>query len=287
MNYGWPDEHTLHAALVLATRAPSVGNSQPWRFRIGDHRIDLYLDPLRAQPPTDWTQRDALSSCGAALHHLRIALAVAGWSTVVRRLPDPADPNHLASLRVVPHRPTMLELALGNAIPRRQSDRRHFTSVPIPRGSVGLVHERAMANGASVRQIGGAVRAQLVEVLDAAARRNLGTGGESAVCGTEPDNAELLVLSTTVDDRLARLCAGEALSAVLLTATNVGLASCALTEALRAPDLRQCVRAGVLHGRGHPQAVIRIGWAPADATALPATPRRQVSDVLETFEAAS
>ncbi|QIS03677.1 NAD(P)H nitroreductase [Nocardia brasiliensis] len=292
MYYGWPDERALHAALVLATRAPSVHNSQPWRFRIGARRIDLYLDPLRAQPPTGSIPRDALSSCGAALHHLRVALAAAGWSTVVRRLPNPEDPNHLASLAVVRHRPTMLELALGNAIPRRQTDRRDFGPAPIPPGSVGLVQERAMANGANVRQAVGPTRAELVEVLDAAAQCHRGGArchryGEPAVFGSASDHAELLVLSTGGDERLAQLRAGEALSAVLLTATNVGLASCALTDPLRAPDLRQRVRTRVLSGRGYPQAVIRIGWAPTDATTPPATPRRQMSDVLETFEAAS
>ncbi|WP_338758115.1 NAD(P)H nitroreductase [Nocardia vulneris] len=287
MSYGWPEDDALRAAVVLATRAPSVRNSQPWRFRVGDHRIDLYLDAVQVPAPTDSAQRDAVSSCGAALHHLRIALAAAGWSAVVRRLPNSADPDHLASLRLVPHRPTMIELALGNAIPRRQTDRRSFSSELIPPGSVGLVRERAQAHGVAVRQALGTEREQLVEVLATAAARNAGTDRHRAAHGSESDCAELLVLSTAADDRLAQLCAGEALSAVLLTATNIGLASCALNESLRDADLRQCVRARVLNGRGHPQSVVKIGWAPTDTITPPVTPRRQLSDVLDLFGAVS
>ncbi|MFI6172486.1 Acg family FMN-binding oxidoreductase [Nocardia sp. NPDC051052] len=319
MNHGWPDEPTLRAALTLAVRAPSVHNTQPWRFRISDHHVDLHLDPTRANPLAGTEQRDAVLSCGAALHHLRIALAAAGWSAVVHRLPNPADPNHLASIELVPHRPTMLEHALSGAILRRQTDRRSFSSAPIPPGYLGLVKERATTLGANVRQAADATRERLVEALrtapdaDAGYRLELADwsgrpatpdgvsahsiplyshpGGVPGIVPVPrqaaPDFAELLVLGTSTDDRLAQLCAGEALSAVLLTATNVGLATCALTEPLEIPELRQRIRVGVLDDLAYPQAVIRIGWASAAAAALPFAPRRALADVLDPFEPAA
>ncbi|WP_405166685.1 NAD(P)H nitroreductase [Nocardia sp. NBC_01499] len=313
MNHGWPDEYTLRAALTLAVRAPSVHNTQPWRFRISDHHVHLYLDPTRADQLSGLDQRDAVLSCGAALHHLRIALAAAGWSAVVHRLPNPADPNQLASIELVPHRPTMLEHALSSAILRRQTDRRPFSSTPIPPGYLGLVSERATTLGASVRQAVDTTRERLVEVLraaqdtgavyrveladwsgrpvtpDGAPARSIALypdpGGVPGIVAVPrqaaPDFAELLVLGTSTDDRSAQLCAGEALSAVLLTATNVGLATCALTEPLEIPELRQRIRVGVLDDLAYPQAVIRIGWASADAVALPVAPRRALADVLD------
>ncbi|WP_433664602.1 Acg family FMN-binding oxidoreductase [Nocardia sp. CA-128927] len=319
MNHGWPDEYTLRAALTLAVRAPSVHNTQPWRFRISDHDIHLYLDSTRAHQSSGIDQRDAVLSCGAALHHLRIALAAAGWSAVVHRLPHPADPNHLASIELVPHRPTMLEHALNSMILRRQTDRRPFSSAPIPPGYLGLVSERAATLGASIRQAVDTTRERLVEVLRAAPDPGAGyrldlaewsgrpvtrdgaparsvplyshPGGVPGMVGAPrqagPDFAELLVLGTTTDDRLAQLCAGEALSAVLLTATNVGLATCVLTEPLEIPELRQRIRVGVLDERAYPQAVIRIGWASADVAALPVASRRPLADVLDPFEAAA
>lgn len=270
MNYGRPDADTLRAALALAVRAPSVQNAQPWRFRISDRGVDVYLDPARVQPPTDAARRAAVVSCGAALHHLRIALAAAGWSAVVRRLPEPADPNHLASIELVPHRPTTLERSLSNAITRRQSDTRKLGS-PIPHGYVGLAKERATTLGANVQQLVDATRGQVAQAL-----REVGAEPST---DSEPDSAELLVLSTPTDDESAWLSAGEALSAVLLTATNVDLASCALIEPLEIPELRCRIRRSVLENRSYPQSVIRIGWAPANAGPLPVTSRRMVGDV--------
>ncbi|WP_330252691.1 NAD(P)H nitroreductase [Nocardia sp. NBC_00565] len=284
MDRGKSDDHIVKAALALAVRAPSVRNSQPWRWRIGDRCVHLYSDPTRA---TDSDQRDLVLSCGAALHHLRIALAARGWSAVVRRLPDPAQPDHLASIELVRHRPTPYDVALSDAITRRRTDRRHFSSCPVPPGYLGLVTERAAVLGAIVRHATDWPRDRLVQTMSAGAQRHAGNPDhrpEPTDETSEPDFAELLVLGTASDDRLARLCAGEALSAVLLTATNIGLATCLLTEPLELPALRHRGRVGVLDG-GYPQAVIRIGWAPTGAEPLPATPRRAIEDVLDPFDA--
>ncbi|WP_433598337.1 Acg family FMN-binding oxidoreductase [Nocardia sp. CA-135953] len=299
MDHGLPDDHTVRAALALAVRAPSVHNTQPWRWRIANRSVHLYLDPTRALPSTDPDQRDLVSSCGAALHHLRVAFAALGWSAVVQRLPNPAQPNHLASIELVRHRPIPHEIELSAAITRRRTDRRPFSAWPVPSGYLGLVTERAATLGATVRQAADRSRDCVVEAMQAAAERHAGdleyrfepaewSGGHAAeaVPADEPDFAELLVLGTSADNRLSRLCAGEALSAVLLTATNVGLATCPLTEPLETPSLRDRIRVGVLDNYGYPQAVIRIGWAPTNAEQLPLTPRRAVEDVLDHLEVA-
>ncbi|WP_433716532.1 Acg family FMN-binding oxidoreductase [Nocardia sp. CA-084685] len=323
MDRGLPDDHTVKAALALAVRAPSVHNTQPWRWRIADHCVQLYLDPARALSSTDADQRDMVLSCGAALHHLRVAFAALGWSAVVHRLPSPAEPNHLATIELVRHRPNSQDLALSAAIPRRRTDYRHFSSWPVPPGYLGLVSERAARLGAVVRQVSGTPRELLDDPLrDAAQRRaedlekyrlelaewsgrhgiqdDVLAGGATRVrtddefpAGAfagpqltgevhEPDFAELLVLGTSGDDRQSRLCAGEALSAVLLTATNVGLATCVLTEPLEIPALRPQVRAAGLEG--YPQALIRVGWAPTSSDPLPMTPRREIEEVLDTID---
>ncbi|MEV5837602.1 NAD(P)H nitroreductase [Nocardia sp. NPDC052112] len=321
MDRGLPDDHTVRAALALAVRAPSVRNTQPWRWRIGNRSVHLYLDPTRALPSTDPDHRDLVLSCGAALHHLRVAFAALGWSAVVHRLPNPAEPNHLASIELVRHRPISHEIELSDAITRRRTDRRYFSAWPVPPGYLGLVTERAATLGAILRQATDRSRDCVVEVMRAAAERHAGdpgyrfelaewSGRHATSDGVrprntprsrtedelparvfaspqltdeayEPDFAEVLVLGTTADDQLSRLCAGEALSAVLLTATNVGLATCLLTEPLEIPALRNLVRLGVLDDYGYPQAVIRIGWAPTSTDGLPVTPRRAVEDVLD------
>ncbi|MEV5834873.1 NAD(P)H nitroreductase [Nocardia sp. NPDC052112] len=292
MDHGLPDDSTVKTALALAVRAPSVHNVQPWRWRIDDRYVHLYLDPTPTPISTDPEQRDLVLSCGAALHHLRIAFAALGWSAVVHRLPNPVDPNHLAAVELVRHRPTPLDIALSAVISTRQTDRRHYSSWPIPHGYLGLVNERAAALGATVTQARDRPRDVLIETMrTAAARPHEPQAREfaspaSAGDAHEPDYAELLMISTSADDRLSRLRAGEAISAVLLTATNIGLATCLLTEPLERADLRRRVRVEVLDELAHPQAVLRIGWPPTSALPLPMTPRRSVDDVLDPFESA-
>jgi hypothetical protein len=126
------DRTTARAVIALANRAPSVHNSQPWRWRIGPSSIHLFADPERAMPATDPEGRDLRVSCGAALHHLRVALLAAGLATTVNRLPDPGQPLHLAALEMHSGRPSPEDLALARAIENRRSDRRVFSSWPVP-----------------------------------------------------------------------------------------------------------------------------------------------------------
>ena len=87
----------IKQAVILACRAPSLHNSQPWRWVAGPGELQLFLNPKRVLE-YDQSQREALISCGAALDHLRVAMTAAGCNTQISRLPDPEDPNHLASL---------------------------------------------------------------------------------------------------------------------------------------------------------------------------------------------
>ncbi|MFD0598854.1 hypothetical protein ACFQZ4_46565 [Catellatospora coxensis] len=68
----------LAAAAAAAAQAPSIHNTQPWRWRIGSRTADLYLEPSRLLPATDPDRRLATLSCGTALHHVQVALAAAG-----------------------------------------------------------------------------------------------------------------------------------------------------------------------------------------------------------------
>jgi nitroreductase len=91
----------------------------------------------------------------------------------------------------------------------------------------------------------------------------------------------VVALGTEADDDLARLRAGEATSLVLLSATAMGLASCPVTEPLEIPKTREAVRADVFGTSGHPQMLVRVGWAPVNADPLPSTPRRPLPEVAE------
>lgn len=93
------DTATLTRAVQLASRAPSLHNTQPWRLVAEPDCLHLYLDPNRVVSATDRSSREAVISCGVLLDHLRVAMAAAGWTTAVDRFPNPNDLDHLATLQ--------------------------------------------------------------------------------------------------------------------------------------------------------------------------------------------
>jgi nitroreductase len=96
----------LATAVEHALRAPSVNNTQPWQWRIRPDSVELHADWNRHLMATDPDRRDLLLSCGAALHHLEVALAARGLAVQVRRMPEPEDRGHLATVAVRQARPT-------------------------------------------------------------------------------------------------------------------------------------------------------------------------------------
>src|SRR5271169_4957780 len=83
--------------ITTAARAPSVQNTQPWRFRVSEYVIELYADPGR-KLKVDPAGREMLISCGAALYGLRLAVRSLGYLPVVELLPDPARLRLLARM---------------------------------------------------------------------------------------------------------------------------------------------------------------------------------------------
>ncbi len=324
MTARFPDAGTIETVLMLAGRAPSVHNTQPWRWRVDAASLHLYSEAARQLPNTDPDGRDLMVSCGSALHHCTVALAAVGWQPKVTRLPNPADPDHLAAIEVAAHPADSVDIALAAAIPRRRTDRRHYTHWPVPVGDIALMAARAARHGVRlcllddaadiktlhdivIRSVRDHLSREYLAELAAWSGRHASVAGVPARNTPAPDpnakipgrhfagpalamppdssaaddNAVVLALGTRDDDRMARLRAGEAVSAVLLTATATGLASCPVTEPLETADTRAAVRSEVFGDSDYPQMLLRVGWAPINADPLPATPRRDLDDVVE------
>ncbi|MGH8940743.1 MAG: nitroreductase family protein, partial [Actinomycetes bacterium] len=84
----------------------------------------------------------------------------------------------------------------------------------------------------------------------------------------------LAILSTTHDERIDWVRAGQALQRLLLTATKAGLSASFMNQPLEQDALRWLVRSP-LTGIGHSQMILRIGYGEP----VPATPRRPISAV--------
>ncbi|MFJ8857992.1 Acg family FMN-binding oxidoreductase [Streptomyces sp. NPDC102451] len=88
----------------------------------------------------------------------------------------------------------------------------------------------------------------------------------------------LAVLGTPQDRAQDWLLAGQALERVLLQATLDGLSTSLNSQALERPDLRWLLRdPHAPTASAFPQMLLRLGYGPA----VPPTPRRAVSEVLE------
>jgi hypothetical protein len=171
----------LTAAVEHALRAPSVHNTQPWRWRIGDGTVELHADPDRHLTVADPDRRDLVLSCGAALHHLVVALAAAGRSASVVRLPDPEDSTHLASVTVGPGPGDAAEAELFEAIDRRRTERRRMSHQPVPAALLDGLAARARRAGALLLPVtGDAMRARLRAAFTQAARQQRAAAGYPA-----------------------------------------------------------------------------------------------------------
>jgi hypothetical protein len=146
----YPDDATIHAALETACRAPSVHNTQPWRWGVSARSVHLLADRSRQLPVIDHDGRELTISCGAALHHARLAFRGLGWRTDVHRLPNPADPDHLAAIELAPlPRIDRHILALVSATADRRTDRRPFLPDPIPEPTLARLIGAALGEQAT------------------------------------------------------------------------------------------------------------------------------------------
>lgn len=170
MSAHFPDHDTVRTALSLATRAPSVHNIQPWRWRVGSDSLHLYIDRSLRLPKTDPDGRDLILSCGIALHHMVVALAALGWQSKVRREPNINDPDHLAAIEVYPHPPNEFDVTLAAAIPRRATDRRRYSPWTVPSAHIAQMGARAAQFGVMLRQVESLPR--LEEIVAQAAWRH-------------------------------------------------------------------------------------------------------------------
>ncbi|MEU7815200.1 nitroreductase [Pseudonocardia sp. NPDC049154] len=138
-------QDVLHAAAL----APSLHNSQPWRFRITADGLELHADPERQLRVADPSGRELRLACGAVLFNLRLALTGHGVRPLVTVLPNPLDPELIAVVRRGGGRPpTPAERRLLAAVPHRHTNRRPFTTSPVAGPARHALRRAALDEGA-------------------------------------------------------------------------------------------------------------------------------------------
>ena len=338
------DEQGWAQIVTAATRAPSIHNTQPWRFVAGSDRLDVHLDTERALPVLDPTGRQQIISCGSAVEFAVVALTAAGYDVAVDLLTDDGDPDHLATVTVRgAGTPSEEDRALAAAIDRRHTVRAAFEPRAVPGDLVDRLQResatydtwfksitRSEEEVATVFLISraeemeqsdpaylaelqswmrtdpGAVDGVPVEAVpseDPHTRpsnwliRDFVVGDRNAPDspflaevdpGAPPPDVErptVVLMGTADDDRYAWLLAGRALGRVLLHATAAGVSASPLTQALDWPATRTRLQ-NRLSLVGHPQMMLRMGYAP-DTAGQAVSGRRPVGDVLRFVPAGS
>jgi nitroreductase len=148
-----------------AARAPSIHNTQPWRFVAHDDVLELWTDPSRGLAVLDPSGRARHLSCGAALLHARVAAAGVGLAATVRLLPDAGEPDHLADLDLVQAEPSPEDRELVGAIAARRTTRAPFSEEQVPGDVVSALRHAAELEGCWLRIVDDRADAAGVAVL--------------------------------------------------------------------------------------------------------------------------
>jgi hypothetical protein len=293
----------LATAALVALHAPSIHNTQPWHWRVGVDTLELLVDERWRLRIADPDGRLLILSCGAALHHVRVALRAMGYLPAVQRFPESGRPDLLArvslerSIDVAPQALDALRAILG-----RQTDRRAVEDTAVPAQALDAMRQAAGSEGAWLHVLGReqarkllatVERAEGIEVADPNYRAELESWTDQSHNGTagipegvlSPRGGEYrpagsyAVIYGNGDRPVSWLRGGEALSAIWLAATNHDLALRPISSVIEVPAARAVLHQ-TLSGMGCPYLLVRVGL-PAEHGELPGTPRRPVDESIE------
>jgi nitroreductase len=311
-----PDRTDLVACVRAATLAPSIHNSQPWRFRIRPDGVDVYADWRRRLEVIDADGRQLLISVGAAVFNLLISIYGCGVAATVRLRPAAGEPQLAAAVDLGGPAPSDPALAaLVRAIPRRHTNRLPFLPDPVATGLIDELAAAATAEGATLWAVPEHARAavdRLVRAGDAKLRRaglyraELAEWAPAHADRVMPrysvgwPAAEILPMrdfGLQTPHRRAHVAPADTHPAILVLATpsdsteDVLRAGQALERAwltatargLAVAPMSQPLEVPALrqlmvdpNGSGWPQVILLLGYAPPTTP----TPRRDVDEVL-------
>ena len=287
-----PTDATVSRLVELACHAPSIANSQPWTWRARGGALELLADHTRRLDHDDPAGRQLMISCGAALHHLRVAAGALGVEARVTLVePEPgAVLELLARIDLsgdVVGRAGPLDLHLLHA---RHTDRHRFTSWPIPPDRLRSLARAARRPGVEALPVDGAGHKTELGVLlhESALVQSTLSSCDGVVAGRAERDPEaqierddgILVLVSACDAPPTWLSVGESLSALWLEATRQGLAVVPLSSPIESPSARALVRRALPARAGLPHLVLRITWGALGRSHLAARTRRPLEEVL-------
>jgi hypothetical protein len=163
---------------AAARLAPSIHNTQPWRFAPLEHGLAVHEDTARSLPTVDPDGRLRVISCGAAVTNAALAVSVTGLRPVVDVRPSVDVPTLVATVvgtdrgrpdGAVPPQ----DRRRYDAIPSRRAHRRLHGRAPLGTDEVERLREAVLGEGARPVVPGPLQRRQLAALLREAVRHQL------------------------------------------------------------------------------------------------------------------
>ncbi len=165
------DADLVRHVVEAATLAPSVHNTQPWRFVTQAAGFDVYADPARQLAVLDPSGRQLHLSCGAALAHARVAARAVGADAAVELLPTD-DPTLLARVRLSSGPPAVdSEVVLAQALLTRYTGRGVYDDKPVQPALLDALQAVVEREGAMLRYVRGEEMVELEVLLSEADAR--------------------------------------------------------------------------------------------------------------------
>jgi nitroreductase len=152
--------------LTAAVYAPSIHNTQPWRFEVHGPVIDVLLDEERTLPATDPAGRAARIGIGAAVFNIRVAAAMLGHQSRVAPNPDPQHPAMAARIFLAARETAVPVLSgLYGELRRRHTYRGPLLDRAVPPKVLQQLEEAAQSEGARLDWLGQTELTQLSTIL--------------------------------------------------------------------------------------------------------------------------
>ena len=159
-------EDEVGILLTAAVHAPSIHNTQPWRFEIHGPVIDVLLDRKRMLPVADPAGRAARIGIGAAVFNLRVAAAMLGHGTRIAPDPDPHHPQVVGRIFLADRKTPVPHLArLYCELRRRHTYRGPMLDQAIAPRVLARLEEAARADGATLRRLDPDETSRLADLL--------------------------------------------------------------------------------------------------------------------------
>ncbi|TCM50572.1 hypothetical protein [Kribbella sp. VKM Ac-2568] len=149
-----------------AATAPSMHNTQPWRFEVSGRVVDVILDEDRSLPAEDQAGRMILIGLGAATFNLRVAAAMLGHDTTFATRPDPDRPEIVARVFLGVRQSPMPPLgSLYGELRRRHTYRGPMVAIDVQARVLSLISSAARAEGADLCWLDPSSTRDLVQIL--------------------------------------------------------------------------------------------------------------------------